>query len=98
DGVPVPLDATDPAACIALFGAIRQAPGREVAWDALEAIDPQRRCRVCGCTEDNACVREGLPAPGTRDSSMPRRCWWVEENLCSACMPDAAQYDWRHPE
>jgi len=29
-----------------------------------------RKCRVCGCTEDNAC--EG-------------GCSWVEEDLCSAC-------------
>lgn len=35
-------------------------------------------CRVCGCTEDNAC------AGG---------CWWVQDpsgdlsDLCSACMP-----------
>ncbi|PZP64216.1 MAG: hypothetical protein DI597_00965 [Pseudoxanthomonas spadix] len=30
----------------------------------------QRACRVCGCTETNAC--EG-------------GCWWVEYDLCSAC-------------
>jgi len=32
-------------------------------------------CRVCGCTEDEACIGG---------------CWWVEENadgyLCSACV------------
>lgn len=27
-------------------------------------------CRVCGCTQHNAC---------------PERCHWVEEDLCSAC-------------
>lgn len=32
-----------------------------------------RACRVCGCTEDNAC--EG-------------GCSWVEEDLCSACADD----------
>lgn len=32
-----------------------------------------RVCRVCGCTEDNAC--EG-------------GCSWVEEDLCSACVDD----------
>lgn len=32
-------------------------------------------CRVCGCTDDNAC--EG-------------GCYWVEENLCSACADKAA--------
>lgn len=28
-------------------------------------------CRVCGCTEDRAC---------------PGGCWWVEPDLCSACV------------
>jgi hypothetical protein len=31
-----------------------------------------RRCRSCGCTDDDAC----LPP-----------CWWVEDDLCSACHP-----------
>lgn len=30
-------------------------------------------CRVCGCTDNNACITEVGP------------CWWVEEELCSAC-------------
>ncbi len=30
----------------------------------------ERRCRICGCTEDNACTGG---------------CWWVEEDLCSVC-------------
>src|SRR4051812_11121566 len=33
-------------------------------------------CRVCGCTDDDCtdCIRKtGAP------------CWWVEEDLCSAC-------------
>ncbi|MBQ6274451.1 MAG: hypothetical protein IJK63_09535 [Oscillospiraceae bacterium] len=39
---------------------------------ALEkALDAQRRCRVCGCTDDNAC--------------MPHSCYWVEDDLCSEC-------------
>lgn len=38
---------------------------------ALErALDEQRRCRVCGCTERNAC---------------PGGCYWVEWDLCSEC-------------
>lgn len=32
-------------------------------------------CRVCGCTEHNACYSELL-----------ERCHWVEEDLCSACV------------
>lgn len=40
---------------------------------ALEqALDSQRRCRVCGCTDDNAC--------------MPYSCYWVEDDLCSECV------------
>lgn len=33
-----------------------------------------RRCRVCGCTQDHACVD---------DEHGP--CWWVEPDLCSHC-------------
>lgn len=29
------------------------------------------RCRVCGCTDDHAC---------------PGGCYWVEKDLCSACL------------
>jgi hypothetical protein len=32
-----------------------------------------RHCRVCGCTETTACH--------------PPPCWWVENDLCSACQP-----------
>jgi hypothetical protein len=35
------------------------------------------RCRVCGCTQDRACVSEDGP------------CWWVEADLCSACATTA---------
>ncbi len=34
-------------------------------------------CRVCGCTEDNACEME---------SGEP--CHWVEPDLCSACVEE----------
>lgn len=37
--------------------------------------DDMRACRVCGCTQNNACVIAGVP------------CHWVEPNLCSACAP-----------
>jgi len=32
-----------------------------------------RKCRVCGCDDLHACWTEDGP------------CYWVEENLCSAC-------------
>lgn len=34
-----------------------------------------RACRVCGCTEFNACIDEAGIA-----------CHWVEANLCSCCV------------
>lgn len=37
----------------------------------------ERRCRVCGCTENSPCMTEqGF-------------CYWVEEDLCSACVEEA---------
>lgn len=39
-------------------------------------------CRECGCTEQDCagCIeRTGGP------------CWWVEQDLCSACVPDKVQ-------
>lgn len=35
----------------------------------------EEKCRVCGCTENTACVGGPFGA-----------CWWVEEDLCSACV------------
>ena len=39
----------------------------------------ERVCRVCGCTEYNACVDDNGENP----------CHWVEDDLCSACVPIA---------
>lgn len=36
-----------------------------------------RVCRVCGCTDDHAC---------------PGGCYWVEEDLCSACAAKEAAH------
>lgn len=37
-----------------------------------EIFDPDdRRCRVCGWTQFNAC---------------PGGCYWIEEDLCSKCV------------
>jgi hypothetical protein len=35
----------------------------------------RRRCRVCGCTDHDACTVLDVP------------CCWVGEELCSACAP-----------
>lgn len=36
------------------------------------AAASERKCRVCGCSDFNAC-----PGP----------CYWVEDDLCSECAP-----------
>ena len=33
-------------------------------------------CRECGCTDERACVREGIA------------CWWAEPDLCVFCLFD----------
>jgi len=37
-----------------------------------------RRCRVCGCTDMNACW----------DPKVNHPCYWVEDDLCSACVDE----------
>lgn len=42
-----------------------------------------RHCRQCGCHDRSACWSETSGA-----------CWWVEDDLCSACsghQPDASR-------
>lgn len=44
-------------------------------WDCWQRyfrqrVENEQVCCVCGCTEDNACS-DG--------------CWWVKDDLCSAC-------------
>ncbi len=36
----------------------------------MERVDGEQVCRVCGCTQDNACLGG---------------CCWVEDDLCSQC-------------
>ena len=31
------------------------------------------KCRICGCTQNNACITNEGP------------CWWVGDGICSAC-------------
>jgi hypothetical protein len=50
---------------------ILQLPGRFLCLIGSEPNSPERRCRVCGCTDDRAC-EEG--------------CSWVEADLCSRCV------------
>lgn len=53
-----------------------------------KAQKTERVCRVCGCTQSNACVnlRTGLT------------CSWYSEDLCSACRPSQDQREWQHPK
>jgi len=44
--------------------------------DNPEPLDTVRRCRVCGCTDDDC--RQCIEKTG-------EPCYWVEEDLCSAC-------------
>ena len=44
-----------------------------------ETVEVERVCRVCGCTENNACFG--------RDDAQ-ECCSWIEEDLCSACGTD----------
>lgn len=37
---------------------------------AIENAEKEQKCRVCGCTWNNACVGG---------------CYWVEEDLCNQC-------------
>ena len=51
-------------------------------------IDKDRKCRVCGCTDDNCleCIKaQGHP------------CWWVEDDLCSRCQENP-KFDKRKPK
>lgn len=49
------------------------------AADGLITLQPAAGyCRVCGCSQRNACETDSGP------------CGWVEEDLCSACVGVAA--------
>lgn len=43
-----------------------------------ETVQAKRVCRVCGCTELNACI----------DKDCRNNCYWVEDDLCSACVTE----------
>ena len=51
----------------------------------------ERRCRICKCTEENACRVERL----IRGRKVITGCSWVEENLCDnpICLKKAGYTD-----
>lgn len=53
-----------------LAAADRMMEVEDWARDVLLGVANVPRCRVCRCTDDNPC--EG-------------GCWWVADDLCSAC-------------
>lgn len=61
---------------------------------------PEQRCRHCGCTNEQACVRPAgmLEATGGPliDGIPHTTCSWAEPDLCTACVPGAGD-DWTHP-
>ncbi len=45
-------------------------------------------CRICGCTEDRACVFVDIAGEGSHGERDPERvltCWWIDagKTLCS---------------
>jgi hypothetical protein len=53
-----------------------------------------RVCRLCGCTDTNACVTVEAKLDTLKDGKYvvravksSQRCYWIEEDLCSACEP-----------
>lgn len=44
--------------------------------EEFEEMNEDRKCRICGCTWFHAC---------------PGGCYWVEEDLCSACVDKEEQ-------
>jgi hypothetical protein len=53
----------------------------------VERVDGKPVCRVCGCTNDYPCTRRTKASNWT--------CGWAEDDLCTACTPDAAP-GWVH--
>lgn len=56
--------------------------------DTLGVAAPVEACRVCSCTEENACTIDVDGEQGT--------CSWAAPGLCTACVPGADER-WRHP-
>lgn len=74
------LDRWDEIAAVetGVIGALLKHAGIPIAEGA--AVATVRSCRLCGCTENRACVdpRDGQP------------CAWAGPDLCTACAPIAA--------
>jgi ParB/RepB/Spo0J family partition protein len=51
-----------------------------------EPYEAPRRCRMCGCTDENGC----------HDEESGESCSWAGPDLCSACVPPAEEMRCRH--
>ena len=77
-----------PAKAVFLLGAAKTATNEAFEWVVAralinKALQPERACRRCGCTQGHACVTfEGT-------------CGWAEEDLCTACLTPAEKIRWR---
>lgn len=49
----------------------------EESEESPPKLEPQRCCRICGCTDDDC--RQYIARTGML-------CYWVEQDLCSACV------------
>ncbi len=70
-----------PAPDLLLCAACKGGHDAIAAGLAALAVQEEPRCRVCGCTEDNACLT--LPGGATGLRLVP--CRWVEPDKCSGC-------------
>ena len=68
----------DPRAAMKALEALMIESAEAFATRTYDFEQEERRCRVCGCTEDHAC--EG-------------GCWCVEQDLCSACAGEVKKTD-----
>lgn len=58
----------------------QQSASAEAQANAEAANGEVRTCRVCHCTDDNACMK-GLHGA----------CYWVEADLCSECKSESGE-------
>lgn len=65
----------------------------------MEALAGEATCRVCGCTDEQACAQlgEAVVAGETVQDAVVATCEWTEPDLCSACTPDGPLPGWIHP-
>jgi hypothetical protein len=66
---------TSPKSIPELRQAIAAIEHREVIRVHVSRRPAVRTCRVCGCTDNRACV----------DAATGDACYWVDKDLCSAC-------------